>query len=189
MAKKYKIDHAGEKHGLLTILKFDRRDLHNQYWVCKCECGNIKSMAYGAIIKATKKGQPVGCGCRKNRPRCESSRWKGHGEISHQLWWFIKNSSKNRHLPFDITIEYIWDLFLKQDRKCALSGVNLTFNSKATIKDGNASLDRIDSSKGYIKGNVQWVHKRVNKMKSNYSEKELIYWCNLIADKVKNDML
>ena len=37
---------------------------------------------------------------------------------------------------------------------------------------GTASLDRIDSKKGYIEGNVQWVHKNVNKMKMDLDEKE-----------------
>ena len=47
-----------------------------------------------------------------------------------------------------------------------------------------ASLDRIDSSKGYIEGNVQWVHKRVNLMKGNMSTENFIEWCNLV---VKNN--
>jgi len=46
-----------------------------------------------------------------------------------------------------------------------------------------ASLDRIDSSKGYVLDNVQWVHKRVNFLKRDYSEKELLFWCNAISEK------
>ena len=43
-----------------------------------------------------------------------------------------------------------------------------------------ASLDRIDSSKGYIKGNVQWVHKEFNKMKLDLLDKEFIDICKLV---------
>lgn len=44
------------------------------------------------------------------------------------------------------------------------------------------SLDRIDSSKGYIPGNIQWVHKDVNSLKSNFDEEESIKWCTMIAE-------
>lgn len=47
-------------------------------------------------------------------------------------------------------------------------------------------LDRIDSSKGYIEGNVQWVHKDVNMMKQNYSQKYFIEMCKKIYETNKN---
>ena len=45
-----------------------------------------------------------------------------------------------------------------------------------------ASLDRIDSSKGYIEGNVQWVHKSVNIMKCDFSSDIFIGICNQISN-------
>ena len=47
---------------------------------------------------------------------------------------------------------------------------------------GTASLDRIDSTKGYTKNNIQWVHKTINKMKNVLHDEEFIQWCNLIAN-------
>jgi hypothetical protein len=44
-----------------------------------------------------------------------------------------------------------------------------------------ASLDRIDSSKGYVEGNVQWVHKRINIMKNDLSDSEFIEWCRVVS--------
>ena len=74
-------------------------------------------------------------------------------------------------------------MFLKQNKKCALSGVLLSFNTiaKNQTSKKTASLDRIDSSKGYIEGNVQWVHKKINDLKSNFDEDTLIKMCNLIS--------
>lgn len=46
---------------------------------------------------------------------------------------------------------------------------------------GVASLDRIDSSQGYIKGNVQWVHKDINKMKFDLSQDRFLELCNIIV--------
>lgn len=36
------------------------------------------------------------------------------------------------------------------------------------------SLDRVDSSKGYIRGNIQWVTKRINWMKGDLSMEEFL---------------
>ena len=49
----------------------------------------------------------------------------------------------------------------------------------------NKSLDRVDSSKGYIEGNVQWVHKMVNMSKQQYTQEEFIEMCTAVVNKVK----
>lgn len=45
-----------------------------------------------------------------------------------------------------------------------------------------ASIDRIDSSNGYIEDNIQWVHKDVNMMKQKMTNIELIEMCKLIVE-------
>ena len=42
-------------------------------------------------------------------------------------------------------------------------------------------IDRIDSSKGYVKGNVQWVHKNVNLMKGKFDQEYFIEMCKKIT--------
>lgn len=44
-----------------------------------------------------------------------------------------------------------------------------------------ASLDRIDSSKGYIEGNIQWIHKELNWLKNDLDEMVLVDWCEKIT--------
>lgn len=105
-----------------------------------------------------------------------------HGEIRKNHYKNIAYSARHRSLDFQITPQYVWRLFLAQDRKCALSGVELVMDSmKTNDKRRTASLDRIDSSVGYIEGNVQWVHKSVNLQKGSMSDKDLINWCHLIS--------
>ena len=86
-----------------------------------------------------------------------------------------------------MTPEFLWNLYLQQNKHCALTRVPIVLDNK--IKNGNvdwsivtASVDRIDSSKGYIEGNVWWVHKDVNRLKNNYTLEELVNWCKLIID-------
>lgn len=43
------------------------------------------------------------------------------------------------------------------------------------------SIDRIDSSVGYVEGNMQWVHKDVNRMKQEFSESYFIETCRLVC--------
>lgn len=76
----------------------------------------------------------------------------------------------------------MWRLFLKQERKCALTDLLLTFE-KQKRGEKTASLDRIDSSKGYVNGNVQWVHKDINWMKNRFSQERFIEMCKLVAKK------
>jgi hypothetical protein len=49
-------------------------------------------------------------------------------------------------------------------------------------KSTTASLDRINSSLGYVEGNCQWVHKVINTMKMALSQDEFIYYCSLVCN-------
>ena len=175
-------DLSGKIYGSLKVIKWTRvENNHFRYWLCKCACGNevevIHSDLTGLRIKS--------CGCRRKRKGDENHLWKGHGEISGSCWSKIKQAAKVRNLVFDVTIEHAWDLFLKQSRKCALSGLDLIFCSLGSGSLHTASLDRIDSDKNYIIGNIQWVHKDVNYMKNNFNELYFIEVCKKIADKNK----
>ena len=54
------IDLTGQRFGRLTVIE---RDLNNKgngaYWLCKCDCGNIKSI-YGGNLRS---GNTKSCGC------------------------------------------------------------------------------------------------------------------------------
>jgi hypothetical protein len=57
---------------------------------------------------------------------------------------------------------------------CPLLGIELyTAEGRKSVKDNSASLDRIDSSKGYVKGNVWVISNKANTMKSNATLEEM----------------
>lgn len=170
----------GQRFNNLVILKKVKLKRHFG-WLCQCDCGNLVK-AEGAELAAGRKY------CWNCRNQAISKRnWTGYGEISGDFWNSIKRSSVARKIDFQITIEYAWSIFLKQDRKCSLSGVELTFkrNNKDELEK-TASLDRIDSSKGYTEGNIQWIHKDINKMKMDLPEDIFINLCCRIAKNYKN---
>jgi len=112
--------------------------------------------------------------------------WAGCGEISGIFWSRILKEARRRDIPVKITIEYIWYLFIKQRRKCALSGEDIEVagvgvSAQDRRNRRTASLDRIDSSKGYFEDNVQWVHKDVNIMKMAFSQERYIEVCKKVA--------
>jgi len=152
----------------------------NLYYKCRCICGVEKDVRSSHLLD----GSTTNCGCCKASGK-KSKLWRGYGEISKQKFNFIGYSAKYRNIEFDITIEYIWNLFLKQERKCALSGILLSFSEKDRQYDGTASLDRINSSRGYVVGNVQWVHKDINYMKQEYDEKYFYDMCRKVAQNPK----
>ena len=65
---------------------------------------------------------------------------------------------------------------------CAISGIPITYKKMCRQTDCTASLDRIDSSKGYVKGNTQWVHKDINRMRMQMSMDKFISVCKQISD-------
>jgi hypothetical protein len=109
---------------------------------------------------------------------------KGSGVISKTFYNKFKNGAKRRNVPFEVTVDYLDSLWTGT---CALSGMTITAPTK-TDGNGNcqteyttASLDRIDSSLGYIIGNVQWVNKHINIMKNGYSQEEFIFMCHQVV--------
>lgn len=175
--KKYK-KYNGKKYNRWTILKFDHMDKAVPKALCLCKCGTRVIRSLQSVVS----GSTRSCGCL-----CSDLNKTGYGEISGQFWRRTKSSAAKRGKGFSISIKYAWGLFLKQNKRCSLTGVNLIFVSDGNnLRNQTASLDRIDSSKGYIKGNVQWVHKRINWIKSTLGEDELIYWCRKIINKKKN---
>jgi len=87
-------------------------------------------------------------------------------------------------MSFNITIDYLIDLWYKQNKRCCYTNIELTLplynrnNNKITT----ASLDRIDSSKGYIKGNVQFLSTAINYMKNDMSNEDTIKLINMIKN-------
>jgi len=119
--------------------------------------------------------------------KAAKKRRKGYGEISGIQFGKIIARARHSNLEFNLTIEFLWELFLKQDRKCALTGVPIKFPKQGERSKGTASLDRIDSSKGYFPENVRWTHKTINLMKLKHSDKVFDFWCQTRARYIRGN--
>lgn len=164
-----------KKFGYLEVLERAPNRKKEIMWKCKCVCGNEPLCSTTHLLR-----NQISCGCKLYGK--DSKCWNGYGEISGSRWAHIKRNRRyEKNTVINITIKYVWNLFLKQNRLCALSGVPIFFGKNRKEKT-TASLDRIDNTKGYIKGNVQWVHKDVNKMKNIFNQTYFIDMCKNVVE-------
>lgn len=168
----------GKKFGRLTVLRFVGKNRNGKkLFECRCDCGKT----INAISSKLASGKKQSCGCLA-RENFLKRQWKGYGEISGSYWTRVLNQARSRNLEVSITIQEVWDLFLKQEKKCNLTGLPLSFSSGYTKNNGTASLDRINSKLGYTRDNVQWIHKYVNQMKMDLDEKTFVELCRKIVE-------
>lgn len=101
----------------------------------------------------------------------------------------IKKGAVKRKKEFDLDVKFLEELYLKQNGKCAITNVPIEVKHKndITVLYNSASLDRIDSSKGYTEDNVQWVMLGINYMKLNFPEEDLHKALQLIVENYKQD--
>lgn len=94
----------------------------------------------------------------------------------------IFRRARQRKHECTINLAYLKNLWNIQSQ-CPYSGVQLVLSAPGKRIDliYSASLDRIDSTKGYIPGNVQFVSTAVNYMKNTMSHEETLKLCKLIA--------
>lgn len=175
---------VGKKFGKLSVIRLKEvRDKKNTIWECLCDCGNTTYVFGGALTY----GHTKSCGClmyQYNKGK-NNYMWKGVGDISSRFFHGIKGNARHRNIPFELTIDFIWKLFLKQDKKCRLTGEKLSFGECSKKQNtSTASLDRIDSKKGYIKGNVRWVHKIVNEMKFDLPMNKFLRYCYFVVNPI-----
>ncbi len=174
-------DLTGYKCGKLTVVSKGHSFAAGRYWKCKCECGNVRFYTRQNILKGTLRS----CGCFKANCKGKFHKnWKGRGDIGAAVVTKIKVQALRRHIKFSVSMDYLSKLFELQKSCCKLSGLPIHMPSSSYDighGGGTASLDRIDSSKGYVVGNVQWVHKDINMMKQEFSQSHFIDLCRIIA--------
>lgn len=163
-----------KEYGDLIVLERAENDRHGKTrWFCQCSCGATKVINAASLIRKLSKS----CG-----KAIHHKDYKGYRDISYAWWRRLRDNAASRGYEFSITIEFVWELFEQQARKCALTGLPIDFCCDSNKPySQSASVDRVDSGLGYTPDNVQIVHKMVNLMKSFLSMSEFVHLCNLVA--------
>ena len=110
-----KLEHLkGKRFGKLLVLNREEKIKYKESrWNCLCDCGKSKIVRARSLLS----GGATSCGCIR----------AGYEEISKTHINQIKHNAKSKNRKFEITPQYMWDLFIQQNRKCALSGILIQF--------------------------------------------------------------
>ncbi len=141
--------------------------------------GDIASIPVGAFHPVST-SQEWSLPKRDEPPRNRPKRSRKTFGIPKASWASINSGAASRGLEMLIDREFLRELFDKQNGLCSLTGEPLTFKGESHDKT-TASLDRIDSSRGYVPDNVQWVHREVNIMKLDHEQSKFIELCRKVA--------
>lgn len=162
----------GQRFGDWTVVDESVIVEHEAKVKCKCKCGTERYVAVLTLVRGISK-RCANCGnSTEQHSGANNANWKGIGVVPG---YYL-----NRKGLTEATKIFAAGLIEEQNFKCKLTGLPISFTDKT------ASLDRIDSTKPYKKGNIQWVHKDANIMKNGYNLDYFIKMCKLIAQHNKH---
>jgi len=157
------------------ILEYHKDSSKKSGYKSSCKsCSSEKSSQY-YLANAEKIGKKVSVYRKSYVPRLER-------DVESRLRSLRTKARCRKKKEFDISESDLLDLWENQKGRCAYTGLPLI----ATANQPNTmSLDRVDSSIGYVVGNIQLVCSAINKMKQEYSEDLFILLCQLVTQNSK----
>ena len=180
------------------------------FYECSCTCGQItiadssrlrteaiKSCGCKMSTSNKRQTQRICKGCNKKESETKFARWgmlcrrcvrqKWPRRLSEYYGKSLENfvryrlssirSKKKRQV--DITLQDVCELYNKQNGQCALSGLLLSFK---THSPDALSIDRIDSTIGYVPNNIQLVCTCLNLAKNSFDNDTILAF----LEKLKN---
>lgn len=104
--------------------------------------------------------------------------------LRNRLDGALRRATK-KNIPFDIDLDLIKDLWNKQEGKCAISDIDMTYELDSGRVYSNVSIDQINPSKGYTKDNIQLVCMSINQLKSDFDMNTVFKICNGIISNAR----
>jgi hypothetical protein len=128
---------------------------------CTSKCASINNIENIPINKRSHVNNPL-----NGRPKDEFSDFRPHLKSIRRRCIIKKTNLK-------ITLEDLKELWEKQKGICPYTNIKMNVRSWRKKLPTNASVDRIDSSKGYTKDNIQFVCCSINLAKCDFTDEQI----------------
>ena len=161
---------SGEVIGNKTLVEYRGLNPHRHHlwtWIAPC-CRTIRGPSTLAHLRRS--ARCLECSYLREN----NGRWRGFEQLTGKWFTQRQRDARLRGLSFNVSMQDLWTLWLSQRGCCAYTGRQLTHGI-------DASLDRRDNAIGYEPGNVQWVHRDINRMKTDLAEADFISLCKQVA--------
>lgn len=100
----------------------------------------------------------------------------------------MRNHNREIERASETFVVHCQELYDQQCGLCAVSGFEMTFSSRPSDKSQQISINRIDSSRGYIPGNVRLVCYYINNAMAGLGVSELLRFVIQIMKHHKLDL-
>ena len=180
----------GDKFNKLTIIDQVRVFKKNSQlskglkWVCVCECGGSPKPCTSYDLVNDK---VVSCGICSKQDAGTFYRKEGTLNPSKSVWRNYRQTAKRRGLEFDLDYNFFMSIIIQSCVYCGSSEVSY-FNPRNDWEQQfrYTGIDRINSSVGYLKENIQPCCKHCNMSKSDRTEKDFYEWIEKVYNKMKS---
>lgn len=148
------VDMIGERVGILTVLKRDySHPSRRAHWLCKCDCGNVRSMSRDALKKPAQS-----CGCLRDKDAAKRvAKNHTHKETETRLyktWQRMKHRCSNKNHKF---YEYYGGSGIKVCDEWLHDFVPFRNWAYANGYKEGLTIERLDVNKDYKPSNCKWI--------------------------------
>lgn len=196
-----RVDLTGRKFFRWTVLSYAGFDKAAK-WLCRCECGAEKTVAYQNLVT----GKSKSCGCYRaeiapslvpvrdntglNNPKARKQVAK-FGELyipSSDVWYKraagVFHNAKRRGIPIGFDSAQELAIYVKSIVPALCPVFQHPFEERGSgFSKWSPSIDKIDPTLGYVRGNIQVISMLANCMKRDANPEELRVFAKWVLDK------
>ena len=170
----------GLRSNMLTVIEYGGKRHNVHMWKCLCDCGGVCTIK---TPKLTGSYKQISCGCMSSRLHNGKSQRVADTALKNHYYRYQTRAQKfNRE--FSLTMEEFRSMVMSDCYYCDAEPVENSHSKRTAHANYKANtIDRIDSSKGYLIENCRSCCWPCNQAKNVMSEKEFYSWIERVHNK------